>query len=85
METFTEVNLMTEVIQLTDLKKGSESGDFELAVFDDMRRRLQDIGLIEGTVVECVGKEPAGRPLRLHYPGGGHSPQERGLRPCDGI
>ena len=76
---------MTEVIQLTDLKKGSESGDFELAVFDDMRRRLQDIGLIEGTVVECVGKEPAGETPAPTLSGGGHSPQERGLRPCDGI
>ena len=43
---------MTEVIQLTDLKKGQKAVISELAVFDDMRRRLQDIGLIEGTVVE---------------------------------
>ncbi len=28
-----------------------------------MRRRLLDIGLIENTVVECVGKSPAGDPL----------------------
>ena len=27
-----------------------------------MRRRLQDIGLIEGTVVECLGKSPLGDP-----------------------
>ena len=27
-----------------------------------LRRRLLDIGLIEGTVVECVGKSPAGDP-----------------------
>ena len=43
---------MTEVIQLTDLKKGQKEVISELAVFDDMRRRLQDIGMIEGTVVE---------------------------------
>ncbi len=53
---------MTEVIQLTDLKKGQKAVISELAVFDDMRRRLQDIGLIEGTVVECVGKSPLGDP-----------------------
>ena len=53
---------MTEVIQLTDLKKGQKAVISELAVFDDMRRRLQDIGLIEGTVVECVGKSPLGAP-----------------------
>ncbi len=27
-----------------------------------MRRRLQDIGLIFGTLVECVGKSPGGDP-----------------------
>ena len=27
-----------------------------------MRRRLQDIGLIEGTCVECLQKSPAGDP-----------------------
>ena len=53
---------MTEVIQLPDLKKGQKAVISELAVFDDMRRRLQDIGLIEGTVVECVGKSPRGDP-----------------------
>ena len=37
---------MAEVIQLTDLKKGQKAVISELAVFDDMRRRLQDIGLI---------------------------------------
>ena len=27
-----------------------------------MRRRLQDIGLIKNTIVECVGRSPAGDP-----------------------
>ena len=27
-----------------------------------MRRRLQDLGLIHGTVVECIGKSPMGDP-----------------------
>jgi len=27
-----------------------------------MRRRFQDIGLIENTVVRCVGKSPSGDP-----------------------
>jgi ferrous iron transport protein A len=29
----------------------------------NIRRRLLDIGLIENTVVECIGKSPAGDPL----------------------
>ena len=28
-----------------------------------MRRRLQDIGLIEGTRVECLQKSPSGDPM----------------------
>lgn len=28
-----------------------------------MRRRLQELGLVPGTVVECVGKSPGGDPL----------------------
>jgi ferrous iron transport protein A len=28
-----------------------------------MRRRLQDIGLIEGTQVQCLQKSPAGDPI----------------------
>ena len=29
---------------------------------DGMRRRLQDLGLIEGTLVECVRRSPLGDP-----------------------
>lgn len=35
----------------------------QLKVDGSMRRRLQDIGLIEGTMVECVQKSPAGDPV----------------------
>lgn len=53
---------MSETIRLTDLKTGQKAVISELVVFDDMRRRLQDIGLIEGTWVECLGKSPLGDP-----------------------
>ncbi len=53
---------MSEIFKLRDLKNGQKAVISELTVFDDMRRRLQDIGLIEGTVVECVGKSPLGDP-----------------------
>lgn len=29
----------------------------------DMRRRLQDIGVVNGTTVECVEKSPLGDPV----------------------
>ena len=53
---------MSGRICLNDLKRGQKGIISRLTVCDDMRRRLQDMGLIEGTVVECVGKSPLGDP-----------------------
>ncbi|MDR1769447.1 MAG: ferrous iron transport protein A [Hungatella sp.] len=53
---------MSENIFLTDLKRGQKAVIAKLSAYDDMRRRLQDIGLIEGTTVECLGRSPLGDP-----------------------
>lgn len=53
---------MTRSGVLAELKAGQQAVVTELNLFDSMRRRLQDIGLIEGTVVECLGKSPLGDP-----------------------
>lgn len=53
---------MSESARLTDLKRGQKGVIKKLTACDDMRRRLQDIGLIEGTEVECLGKSPLGDP-----------------------
>lgn len=53
---------MSDNIRLADLKRGQKAVIAKLAAYDDMRRRLQDIGLIEGTIVECLGKSPLGDP-----------------------
>lgn len=53
---------MSEIVRLTDLKRGQRGVITKLTAYDDMRRRLQDIGLIEGTAVECLGKSPLGDP-----------------------
>lgn len=53
---------MTGSGRLTELNQGEKAVITELSTLDDMRRRLQDIGMIEGTVVECVGKSPLGDP-----------------------
>lgn len=53
---------MPEKICLADLKTGQKGTVKMLSARDDMRRRLQDIGLIEGTVVECLGRSPLGDP-----------------------
>ena len=34
----------------------------DLQVDGDMRRRLQDIGMVDGTTVECVQRSPLGDP-----------------------
>ncbi len=47
---------------LKDLKVGERCIVKEVSSGGNMRRRFTDIGLIENTVVECVGKSPAGDP-----------------------
>ena len=43
---------------LKDLKPGEKAVVAELHMEGGMRRRLQDIGLIKGTAVECLGRSP---------------------------
>lgn len=47
---------------LSDLKPGQRAVVRRLTTAGGMRRRLMDIGLKEGTAVECVGRSPAGDP-----------------------
>ncbi len=44
------------------MKKGQRAVVSELLAEGSIRRRLQDIGLIRGTSVECVGISPLGDP-----------------------
>lgn len=53
---------MSDTIKLADLKSGQRGTVRKLQFTDEMRRRLQDIGMVEGTDVECVGKSPFGDP-----------------------
>ena len=48
---------------LFDLPVGQSACVQDLMITGSMRRRLQDIGLIEGTRVECLQKSPAGDPI----------------------
>lgn len=50
-------------IPLNELKVGQSATVGQLLSDTNIRRRLQDIGLIEGTQVECVQKSPAGDPI----------------------
>ncbi|HHY65209.1 MAG TPA: ferrous iron transport protein A [Clostridiaceae bacterium] len=54
---------MNGISTLKDLKQGQKAKVKSLLSTGSMRRRLQDIGLIEGTEVECLQKSPAGDPV----------------------
>lgn len=47
---------------LSDLNPGEVANVIELHTTGSMRRRLLDIGLIENTEVECLGRSPGGDP-----------------------
>lgn len=53
---------MKNMESLKKLNRGQKAVITRLESADDIRRRLQDMGLIEGTSVECVGKSPLGDP-----------------------
>lgn len=53
---------MNRETRLSDLQKGQTATVLELSAESAMRRRLQDMGLIRGTQVECVGVSPLGDP-----------------------
>ncbi len=47
---------------LNDLKPGQSGVVTALLTKGSIRRRLMDMGLVEGTLVECVGVSPWGDP-----------------------
>ncbi len=49
-------------MNLNDMKPGERASVRELRSMGNMRRRLLDIGLIENTEIECLGRSPGGDP-----------------------
>ncbi|MCL2696098.1 MAG: ferrous iron transport protein A, partial [Clostridiales bacterium] len=49
-------------VELPCLRRGQSGIVCENRASGRMRRRLQDVGLITGTRVECVGRSPLGDP-----------------------
>ncbi|MBQ7981461.1 MAG: ferrous iron transport protein A [Oscillospiraceae bacterium] len=47
---------------LADLQENKAATVFSLLAEGGMRRRLRDIGLIEGTKVRCLNRGPSGDP-----------------------
>lgn len=54
---------MLNINALSDLSQGDTAIIMELTMSGSIRRRLQDIGLIPGTRVECLQKSPLGDPV----------------------
>ena len=50
------------MMRLCDLKVGERGRVVALKNVGSMRRRLLDIGLADGTMVECVGRSAGGDP-----------------------
>lgn len=53
---------MNNISVLSDLDIGKTARISRLICNEHIRRRLQDIGIIPGTLVECVMKSPFGDP-----------------------
>lgn len=53
---------MNHLMYLNELIPGQQAVVKELHSRGSMRRRLLDIGLVENTPVECVGRSPSGDP-----------------------
>lgn len=48
---------------LTSLKEGQSAAVKRLDIEGSMRRRLMDIGLIEGSEIVCLHRSPCGNPI----------------------
>lgn len=53
---------MSDSLNLSQVSPGQHAVVKKLLSTGSMRRRLLDIGLIEDTDVECLGRSPAGDP-----------------------
>ena len=50
-------------LSLSDLKVGQSGTVQHIKTTGSMRRRLLDLGIIEGTKIRCIHKSPAGNPV----------------------
>ena len=60
---------MGKIISLREMEPGQRDRIKESTATGSIRRRLLDIGLVEGTEIKCVGKSPAGDPSAFYIRG----------------
>lgn len=66
---FERIFYMCEIISLKEMQPGQRAYVKKLLASGSIRRRLLDIGLVEGTEIKCVGKSPAGDPSAFYIRG----------------
>ena len=54
---------MEDACRLSDMSRGQSGKVTGLCTDGGIRRRLQDMGVVEGTRVECLQKSPLGDPV----------------------
>ena len=54
---------------LTQLHEGEKAKVYTLLSTGNMRRRLQDLGIVDGTAIECLQKGPKGDPIAYRIKG----------------
>lgn len=60
---------MNSLCCLSDLEPGDKACVWQILSKGDIRRRLRDLGIIEGTVIKCVLKSPYGDPSAYYIRG----------------
>lgn len=60
---------MPNIYPLSNLKEGQVAQVESILPNSNLRRRLQDIGLINGTTVECLHQSPSGDPVAYYIRG----------------
>lgn len=51
---------MSDKLKMSEMAVGDQAEVLEISLSGSLRRRLQDMGLIPGTVIRCVLKSPGG-------------------------
>ncbi len=49
--------------RMCDMESGQKGRVVEIDVKGSILRRIRDLGLIENTIIKCVGKSPFGDPM----------------------
>jgi len=60
---------MNKILSLADIKPGESAVITRLEVKGDIRRRMQDIGIIEGAKIECIFESPWSDPVAYQVKG----------------